>query len=50
MGVKLLDPAARYGPVPPLGIFYRVARGKLAVIGVVNARRLRWLPGRRPGC
>jgi hypothetical protein len=36
----LLDPAARYGPMPPMGIFYRMARGELAVIGVIDARRL----------
>jgi hypothetical protein len=37
-------PDVRYWPVPPLGVFYRVARGELIVIGIVDARRLRWLP------
>jgi len=35
----------RYMPVRPLGVFYRVIGDALVVVSVVDARRLRVLPG-----
>jgi hypothetical protein len=35
-------------PVRPLGVFYRVIGDALVVVSVVDARRLRVLPGSPP--
>ena len=38
----------RYTPVRPRGVFYRVIGDDLVVVSVVDARRLRVLPGSPP--
>jgi hypothetical protein len=45
---RMAQPDVPTGQSRLCGVFYRVARGELAVIGIVDARRLRWLPGRDP--
>jgi hypothetical protein len=39
LGRDVPDKAARYWPVPPLGVFYRVEGDSLYVLEVIDARR-----------
>jgi hypothetical protein len=41
LGRDVPDKAARYWPVPPLGVFYRVEGDSLYVLEVIDVRRRR---------